>query len=59
MFGAMNNFIKGSNRNQMVLIPDCLENVISMDNEVRTIDLFVEALDIQDYGFEIKNNKEG
>jgi transposase len=55
----MNNFIQGSNRNQMVLIPDCLENIISLDNEVRTIDLFVEALPIEEYGFEVKNNKEG
>ena len=51
--------IQGTHRTQMVLIPDCLENIISAENEVRTIDLFVEALPMADFGFNQKNNTDG
>jgi transposase len=52
-------YIQGTHRTQMVLIPDCLENIISSENEIRTIDLFVESLPISEYGFSVKNNTDG
>jgi transposase len=45
-------FITGLDRNQAVLFPVSLEQSIDEDNEVRIIDLFVDSLSLQDYGFE-------
>ena len=44
-------FITGKDRNQTEFF--CLEQAISQDNEVRLIDLFVSAIKMQDYGFEM------
>lgn len=44
-------YIQGDNRSQMFL-PLCLEDMISQDNPVRAMDLFVEMLDMQALGFE-------
>lgn len=52
-------FIKGQNRTQIVLIPETIDALISQDNEVRMIDLFVEAINLSDYHFVIKNTTEG
>ena len=54
-----NNFIQGQNREQMVLIPDCLDALIGSDNEVRVIDMFVDSLKLSDYQFTIKATSEG
>jgi transposase len=43
----------------LVLIPTSLDALIYSDNEVRTIDLFVDSLDIKDFGFVIKESTEG
>jgi len=48
-------FIKGIDRNQAALFPVTLEQSIDEDNEVRIIDLFVDILSIEDYGFEIEH----
>jgi len=53
------NFIQGQNREQMVLIPDCLDALIGSDNEVRLIDMFVDSLKLSDYQFTIKTTTEG
>jgi transposase len=53
------NFIHGKNRNQIVLIPECLDNLIAEDNDVRMIDLFVDSLNIADYQFITKKSKDG
>ena len=52
-------FIEGQNREQLVLIPTSLDALIDSNNEVRTIDLFVDSLDIKDFGFVIKESTEG
>lgn len=52
-------FIKGQSREQMVLIPECLDALIGKDNEVRMIDLFVDAVKITDYQFVVKETLEG
>ncbi len=44
-------FIQGQNRNQIALFPVSLDQSIDPENEVRIIDLFVESLSINDYGF--------
>lgn len=46
-------FIQGQNRTQTFLFPVSLDESISEDNDVRLIDLFVDALPLEDYGFRI------
>ena len=52
-------FIEGQSREQLVLIPTSLDALIDENNEVRTIDLFVDGLDIKDFGFVVKESIEG
>jgi len=47
-------FISGTSRNQAILFPVSLEQSIDKDNEVRIIDLFVDSLPLQDFGFEME-----
>ena len=44
-------FIKGNNRTQINLFPVSLEHAIDEDNEVRIIDLFVDSVSLEDYGY--------
>ena len=46
-------FITGKDRYQVVFYTHCLDESISQDNEVRLIDLFVDSLQLSDYGFEM------
>jgi len=52
-------FIQGKNREQSLLFPESLDQIIEQDNEVRIIDLFVESISLQDFKFIIKTTKEG
>ena len=47
----MTNFIKGVDRNQIMLLPNSVDQYISPDNEVRVIDAFVNNLDLDNLGF--------
>ena len=44
-------YIQGANRNQMLLMPENLEEYISCENPVRVIDAFVNTLDLLSLGF--------
>ncbi len=44
-------YIQGQNRNQLTLFPDCIEDYIAEDNPVRVIDAFVDATDLESFGF--------
>lgn len=44
-------FIQGTNRSQISLFPVSLDEAIDPDNEVRLIDLFVNSLNLKDFGF--------
>jgi transposase len=46
-------FINGINRNQLPLFASSIEEAIATDNEVRLIDLFVDSLKLEDYGFNL------
>jgi len=48
----MKRFIEGESRNQITLMPACLDDYIDTDNPVRVIDLFVDELDLAELGFE-------
>jgi transposase len=52
-------FIEGKNRTQSILFPSSLDQLVSHDNEVRVIDLFVESINLSDFKFIIKTSKEG
>ena len=39
-------------RDQAMLLPPCLDDYVSKDNSVRSIDAFVDTLDVQELGFE-------
>src|SRR3974390_2721024 len=47
----MRRFVEGSDRSQVTLFPECLEDWIGGDNPVRVIDVFVEGLDLGEIGF--------
>ena len=44
-------YIKGQDKSQMTLFPDCVEDFIGEDNPVRVIEAFVESLDLSVAGF--------
>src|SRR5678816_4191826 len=48
----MKRLIEGENRNQVTLLPDCLDDYIGQDNPVRVVDACVEQLDLRELGFE-------
>lgn len=51
-------YILGNNRNQVILFPRCLDEIVDQDNEVRIIDLFVESIKMGDFKFVIKHKTE-
>ncbi|TFH40249.1 MAG: IS1182 family transposase [ANME-2 cluster archaeon] len=52
-------YIQGQNRAQTYLFPVTLDDAISADNEVRLIDVFVNSLALESYGFQIEHIENG
>lgn len=52
-------YIQGTNRTQVVLFPQSLDEIIDTDNEVRIIDLFVESINLAEFKFQLKSSTEG
>ncbi|MFC5522585.1 transposase, partial [Polaromonas jejuensis] len=48
----MTRYIQGSDRSQVTLLPECLDDFIAEDNTVRVIDAFISELDMATLGFE-------
>ncbi len=48
----MKRFVEGEDRNQVTLLPECLDDYIDEDNPVRVIDVFIEELNLTGLGFE-------
>jgi transposase len=48
----MTRYIQGSDRSQVTLLPECLDDYIGEDNPVRVIDVFVDELNLLELGFE-------
>jgi len=46
------DYIRGTNRNQVILFPESVEDYITEDNPVRFIDAFVSSLDLAELGFQ-------
>ena len=47
----MKRFIEGECRDQVTLLPECLDDFIDEDNPVRVVDAFVDELDLRALGF--------
>jgi len=45
------NYITGFDRQQAVLIPETIDQLIDKNNSIRFIDTFVNSLDVVDFGF--------
>ena len=52
-------YIVGTNRSQINLFPVSLDQSIEHDNEVRLIDLFVNSLPLDEYGFKVDFGENG
>jgi transposase len=48
----MAGFVAGLDCGQATLLPECIEDWVDENNSVRAVDVFVEALDLRDLGFE-------
>ena len=47
----MAGFVAGTDREQMTLFPARLDDYVSEDNPVRAVDVFVDNLDLDSFGF--------
>jgi transposase len=47
----MKQFIEGVDRQQAMLLPECLDDYVDENNPVRVIDAFLEMLDLAVLGF--------
>lgn len=52
-------YITGQDRCQNFLFPVSLKESISLDNEVRVIDLFVDRLNLESLGFRVEHPENG
>ena len=52
-------FIKGNDRDQTHLFPSSLNDSIDSTNEVRLIDLFVDSLSLEKFGFKVDYTENG
>jgi transposase len=45
------SYVKGADRRQIQMLPECIEDLVGEDNPVRIIDLFVDNLDMEALGY--------
>ena len=48
----MQGFVRGADRQQTTLLPECLDDWVDENNSVRAVDVFVDALELRDLGFD-------
>ena len=48
----MSRFIEGADRQQVTLLPECLDDFIAEDNTVRIVDAFIGEVDLAALGFD-------
>ena len=48
----MSRYIEGQDRQQVTLLPECLDDFIADDNTVRIVDAFINELDLVGLGFD-------
>ena len=52
-------YIKGQNRQQTYLFPVSLDDAVGPENEARLIDVFVESLNLEEFGFRVGHIENG
>lgn len=52
------NFVRGEDRRQSLLLPDMLDKYVNEESEVRFIDAFVDSLDLEGLGFKYSDRYE-
>src|ERR1035438_10454038 len=50
--GMMKGFVEGTDRQQTTLLPECLDDWVDERNPVRAVDVFVDALELRELGFD-------
>src|SRR5665811_2560570 len=50
--GMMKGFVQGTDRQQTTLLPECLDDWVDESNPIRAVDVFVDALELRDLGFD-------
>jgi len=48
----MKRFVEGEDRQQVMLLPHCLDDYVTENNPVRVIEAFIDELDLTTLGFE-------
>src|SRR5258706_824451 len=48
----MQGFVQGADRQQTALLPGCLDDWVDESNPIRAVDVFVDALELRDLGFD-------
>ena len=48
----MRGFVQGADRQQTTLFPECLDDWVDESNSIRAVDVFVDALELGDLGFD-------
>src|SRR5277367_835908 len=48
----MQGFVRGADRQQTTLLPECLDDWVEESNPVRAVDVFVDAQELRDLGFD-------
>jgi transposase len=48
----MQGFVQGVDREQTTLFPECLDDWVDESNSFRVVDVFVDALELRDLGFD-------
>src|SRR5437879_9776512 len=48
----MQGFVQGADRQQTTLLPECLDDWVDEGNSIRAVDVFVDALELRDLGFD-------
>src|SRR5258707_14839098 len=51
--GMMKGFVQGADRQQTTLLPECLDDWVEESNPVRAVDVFVDALELRELGFDV------
>ena len=49
---VMKGFVQGADRQQTTLLPECLDDWVDESNPVRAVDVFVDALELRELGFD-------
>ena len=53
----MKGFVQGADRQQTTLLPECLDDWVDESNPVRAVDVFVDALELRELGFDGVNRQ--